>query len=141
MHQLELQVPEEPKFVALTDAVADPGTVMVVGGHAVITYLAMLCSERLLYMTDGAVFVFYEENDVILILLFFIYFMLLGTVKINLNFNVIILFIFLGNDVFVVYAVRLVMLGFTCYLLCNYLFLVNTLEVERTIDVLVLNSS
>jgi hypothetical protein len=40
--ELGLDEPVEPESVALTDAIADPRAVMVMGRHTVITTLAML---------------------------------------------------------------------------------------------------
>ena len=66
--ELNLDEPEEPKAVSLADTVADPRAVVVVSGNAMVTVLAMFASKGLFDMTDGAVFVLYEEDYILIIL-------------------------------------------------------------------------
>jgi hypothetical protein len=63
-----LDEPEKPKAVSLSDAVAYPRAVVVMGGDTMVTVLAVLGSQRLLYVADGAVLVLDEEDNVFLIL-------------------------------------------------------------------------
>jgi len=55
--------------VPFTDAVADPGAVVVVGGYAMVTLLAVLASEWLFDVADCAVLHLDEEYDVLLFVL------------------------------------------------------------------------
>ena len=48
---------KEPKPIPFSDTVADPRAVMIVCGDAMVASLAMLGSQRLLNVADGAVFV------------------------------------------------------------------------------------
>ena len=61
--------PEEGEAITFTDAVADPGTVMIMGGYTGITVFAMLTPEGLLYMTNGAVFVFDKQYNFIIFII------------------------------------------------------------------------
>jgi hypothetical protein len=63
-----LYEPEKPKAVSLPDAVAYPRAVVVMGGDTMVTVLAVLGSQRLLNVADGAVLVLDEEDNVFLIL-------------------------------------------------------------------------
>jgi len=65
---LNLDEPEKPKAVSLSHAVAYPRAVVVMRGDTMVTVLAVLGSQRLLDVADGAVFVLDEENYVFLVL-------------------------------------------------------------------------
>ena len=64
---LDEEVEVEDAVVSLADAVADPGAVVVVGGHAVVALFAVLAPERLFDVADCAVLHLYEEHDILLI--------------------------------------------------------------------------
>lgn len=49
--------PKEPKPIPFSDTVADPRAVVIVSSDAMVASLAMLGSQRLLDVADGAVFV------------------------------------------------------------------------------------
>ena len=65
LNKLALQEPKEIKAIALTDTVANPGTVMIVCCYAMVARLAMFATQRLLNMTYCAVLVFDEKHHVL----------------------------------------------------------------------------
>lgn len=55
--------------IALTDAIADPGAMMVVRGDTVVAGLAVLAPQRLFNMTNSAIFILNEKHHVLVVLL------------------------------------------------------------------------
>ncbi len=76
MQSLKEKEPVEAETIPLSYAVANPGTVVVKCGHAVVTGFAVLAPERLLNVADSAVLIFNKEDNFII---FFFLFGLLGT--------------------------------------------------------------
>jgi hypothetical protein len=64
---LELDEPEEPETISLTDAITDPRAVVVVCSHTMVTVFAVLTSQRLFDVADGTVFVLDKKNYVFLL--------------------------------------------------------------------------
>ena len=64
--KLSLNEPKEPKSIPFTHTISYPWTVMVVSSYAMITGLAMLGSQGLLYVADCAVFVLDVELNFII---------------------------------------------------------------------------
>ena len=87
---------------------------MIVGGNTVITMLAMFGPQRLLNVTDSAVFVLDEKNHV---------FILGNSIQINLDFVVCLLAVGLFLDLF--NRIHVFRRRFSCYLLIDNNFLVD----------------
>jgi len=61
---LSLDKPEEIESITFTNTITNPWAMVVVGGNAMIALFAMFTAKRLFYMTNGAVLVFNEQNQV-----------------------------------------------------------------------------
>ena len=80
MHELKVKEANEPKFVSFAHAVANPRAVMVMRGHTVVTLFAVLATQRLFNVADGAVFIFNEEYYIFIIFIIFIIFKFNGVI-------------------------------------------------------------
>ena len=67
LNKLDDEIVEETCFVPLSDAVADPGTVVIMRGHALIARFAMFRSYRLLQMADRAVFHLDKKHHIVIL--------------------------------------------------------------------------
>ena len=64
---MDLNEHKEPKSVPLTNTVANPWAMMIMGSHTMVTLFAVLAAEGLLDVTDCAILVLDEQDDILLI--------------------------------------------------------------------------
>jgi len=77
LHELKVNESKEASFVPLANAVADPGTVVVVGSYTHLAAVAVLSPQRLLDLAHSAVLLLDMEHVpfLLLILMLFAIFM------------------------------------------------------------------
>jgi hypothetical protein len=80
LHKLKVKEANEPEFVSFAHAVANPRAVVVMGGHTVVTLLAVFAAQRLFNVADGAVFIFNEQYHIFVFIIIFIIFKFNGVI-------------------------------------------------------------